>query len=92
MATYTTEELISSSKLIKNFWAYISKVSSHELDKIWVLKNNKLDAVIISWDTYDLFEELLEYIEIFDSIKDRVKSDDFIDWDELLKEFDLTVA
>jgi hypothetical protein len=48
MATYSTEELVSSSIISKNFGKYLSKISNKEIDKIGILKNNKLDAVILS--------------------------------------------
>jgi PHD/YefM family antitoxin component YafN of YafNO toxin-antitoxin module len=91
MTTYSTEELVSSSVISKNFWAYLSKISNNEIDKIWVLKNNKLDAVIISIETYDFFQELYEHIEIYNSIKDRLNNNDFIDWNTILKNFWISV-
>jgi PHD/YefM family antitoxin component YafN of YafNO toxin-antitoxin module len=62
--TYNTNELVPSSKIVRNFWFYLSKISNKELDKIWILRNNKLDAVIISQKNYDWFEEYLENNEI----------------------------
>lgn len=59
MANYTTDELVSSSKLSKNFWAYLSKISNNEIDKIWVLKNNKIVAVIISTEEYENLVRLI---------------------------------
>ncbi len=70
MSTYSTEELVSSSKLVKNFWWYLEKISNNQFEKIGILKNNKLEAVIISPETYDLFEDFLEDIEIS---KNRVR-------------------
>lgn len=86
MTTYSTDELVSSSTLIKNFWNYVAKVTNHELDKIWILKNNKLDAVIISKDTYEMFEEMLEHIDIYNSVKERLHSENkTISFEEMAK-------
>ena len=92
MTSYTTKELVSSSKMSKNFWSYISKISNNELEKIGILKNNNLWAVIISSDTYDFFIDLFEHIEIYNSIKERLnENDDFIDWDIVLNKFGLSI-
>lgn len=91
MTNYTTEELVSSSVISKNFGRYLSKISNNEIDKIWVLKNNKLDAVIISGETYDFFQDLFEHIEIYNSIKERLDDKDFVDWYTMLKKFWLSV-
>lgn len=64
MATYTTEELVSSSVISKNFGRYLSKISNNEIDKIWILKNNKLDAVIVSAEEYENMIDLLEDSEM----------------------------
>jgi len=91
MTHYTNDELVSSSVISKNFWAYLSKITNHELEKIWVLKNNKLDAVIISSDIYDFFQDLLEHAEIYDDIKERIEQEEFVNWEEVLKKFNLSV-
>ncbi|NDK07890.1 hypothetical protein EOM39_01430 [Candidatus Gracilibacteria bacterium] len=64
MVTYTTEELVSSSVISKNFGRYLSKISNNEIDKIGVLKNNKLDAVIMSASEYENIIDLLEDFEM----------------------------
>lgn len=91
MTTYSTDELVSSSVISKNFWAYLSKVSNNEIEKIWVLKNNKVDAVIIPVETYEYFQDLFEHIEIYNSIKERLDDNDFIDWNTMLKKFWLSI-
>ncbi len=91
MTTYSTDELISSSVISKNFWAYLSKVSNNEIEKIWVLKNNKVDAVIIPVETYEYFQDLFEHIEIYNSIKERLDDNYFVDWNTMLKIFWLSI-
>lgn len=59
MTTYSTDELVSSSVISKNFWAYLSKVSNNEIEKIWVLKNNKIVAVILSTEEYENLVKLI---------------------------------
>ena len=48
MVAYTQNELVSATEISKQFGEYISKVKNGLVDKIGVLKNNKLNAVILS--------------------------------------------
>ena len=91
MTSYTQDELISSSKIVKNFWSYLSKVSNNELEKIWILKNNTISWVLISGDMYEMFQEFMEHADIYNSIKDRLESGSKIEGDKLLEEFGLSL-
>ncbi len=98
MATYRTDELISSTDISKKFWTYLSLVNSWKIKKLWILKNNKIEAVILPWNIYemlwDYIENYLEDINIWKEIKNRIntKDNDFVDGYEVLKEFDLEVV
>ncbi|MDX9965700.1 hypothetical protein E0765_01630 [Sulfuricurvum sp. IAE1] len=50
MVAYKPNELMSSTDVAKNFGAVLSKLANHEVDKIGVLKNNKLDFVLMRND------------------------------------------
>ena len=53
MLTYKPNELMSSTDVAKNFGSVLAKLASHEVAKIGVLKNNKLDFVIMRNDEID---------------------------------------
>lgn len=53
MVAYKPNEMMSSTDVAKNFGAVLSKLSNHEVEKIGVLKNNKLDYVIMRNDELD---------------------------------------
>jgi hypothetical protein len=53
MLTYKPNELMSSTDIAKNFGSVLAKLASHEVTKIGVLKNNKLDFVILRNDEID---------------------------------------
>jgi len=91
MTTFTTEELVSSTNLVKNFWIYSEKINSWELDKIWVLKNNKLKLTIIPTETFSYYQDLAENLEIYKEIIDRQNKNDFVDADSILSKFNLSV-
>lgn len=80
--SYKTEELVSSSEITKNFDKYMSKLSSGDLEKIAVLKNNKIQAVIISPKIYEQMQDFLEHMEIAEIIKNRTRENDFANMSE----------
>ena len=76
MVTYTTNELISSSELAKKFGTYLSQLKDKSVEKLAVLKNNKVEAVIISKDEYESMTEALKEMEakeILSSIQNGLK-------------------
>ncbi|UTJ07790.1 type II toxin-antitoxin system Phd/YefM family antitoxin [Arcobacter roscoffensis] len=63
MVTYTADELIPSSELAKKFGTYLSQIKDHSVEKLAVLKNNKVEAVLISKDEYEVLKEALKQVE-----------------------------
>ena len=53
MQAYKRDEMISVTDLLKGFKKTLEKLSSHQLDKVAVMKNNKPEAVIVSVDEYE---------------------------------------
>ena len=75
MVAYTQNELVSATEISKQFGEYISRVKNGIVEKIGVLKNNKLNAVILSVDEYERLSvamDLLEDMKIYEEIKDRL--------------------
>ena len=93
MVTYSTNELISSSEFAKKFGTYLAQIQDNTVEKLAILKNNKVEAVIISKDKYESMKEALKEVEskkILKSIQSglddmksgKTKSIDKL-WDEL---------
>ncbi len=57
MLSYKPNEMMSSSDIAKNFGAVLTKLANHEVDKIGVLKNNKLDFVLMRNDELEIMIE-----------------------------------
>ena len=53
MKAYKRDEMISVTDLLKGFKTTLEKLTSHQLEKVAVMKNNKPEAVIISVDEYE---------------------------------------
>jgi len=96
MVAYTQQELVSATELSKQFGEYISKVKDGIVDKIGVLKNNKLNAVILSVDEYEKMAEALELLEdmqIYEQIQDRLNKPNkkLLDGNDVLKKHGLSL-
>lgn len=57
MITYTDNELVASSKIVKNFGSYLSKLKDGTTKKLAILKNNKIEAILISKSEYEELKE-----------------------------------
>ena len=76
MVTYGTNELIPSSEFAKKFGKYLTQIKDNSVDKLAILKNNKVEAVVISKDEYESMKEALKEVEakkILTSIKNGLK-------------------
>lgn len=95
MVAYTQDELASATEISKQFGEYISKVKNGLVDKIGVLKNNKLNAVILSVEEYERMSEamdLLEDMTIYEEIRERLDSNQkLLDGNDVLKQHGLSL-
>ena len=96
MVAYTQSELVSATELSKQFGEYISKVKNGLLDKIGILKNNKLNAVILSVSEYErmaLAETRLEELETTQMLQERLKTpkEEYLNGDDVLKRLNLSL-
>ena len=74
MIAYATNELISSSEFAKKFGSYLSQITNSAVDKLAILRNNKVEAVLVSKDEYERMKEALDFFEhqeIYDMIQER---------------------
>jgi hypothetical protein len=60
MAHYTREEIMSSSEVVRNFGAVLSSVVQHRREKVAIIRNNRLEAVLVAADVYERLERSSE--------------------------------
>ncbi len=87
MVAYTRDEIISATDLARNVSATLRSIVKHTKEKVAIMKNNKLEAVIIDIDEYERLKEayeLMEHMEIAKIVEER-KNSKTITFDELLK-------
>jgi len=63
MVLYATNELIASSMMAKKFGLYLEQVKTHSVEKLAILKNNKVEAVLVSKDEYEKMAQALKILE-----------------------------
>ncbi len=96
MVAYRQSELVSATEISKQFGEYISKIKDGSLSKIGILKNNKLNAVILSVEEYErmvIATKKLEEFEMYEEIEKRLKipKEDYIDGEDVLKRLNLSL-
>ncbi len=70
MISYTKDEIMTATDVVRNFSSVLKSISKKEKDKIVIVKNNNFDAVMISVDKY---EKLIEAMEILENIYKKTK-------------------
>lgn len=63
MVTYGANELISSSDFAKKFGSYLTQIKENSVEKLAILKNNKVEAVLISKEEFEKMSEALKLVE-----------------------------
>ncbi|SFV62720.1 hypothetical protein MNB_SV-13-1877 [hydrothermal vent metagenome] len=93
MIAYASHELIPSSEFAKKFGAYLAQIKNSSVEKLAILKNNKVEAVLVSKYEYEKMKEalaFLEHQEIYTLIKERTsKPYKTLSHKEMLKAFDI---
>jgi len=75
MVTYSTDELIPSSVFAKQFGSYLTQIRESAVEKLAILKNNKVEAVLISKNEYERMKMALDEREnqdIIDIVEKRL--------------------
>lgn len=63
MITYAANELVSSSDFAKKFGSYLTQIKENSVEKLAILKNNKVEAVMISKEEFEKMSEALKLVE-----------------------------
>lgn len=99
MVKYAQNELFSITDFTKQISSVVSSIKTHSLEKIGILKNNKLEAVVISTDEYErlkAFEEqieLAEHTQIYTTIEQRKETPitEYISEEDMAKKFGINL-
>jgi len=71
MVAYENDELIPSSEFANKFGMYLSQIKSNTVEKLAVLKNNHIEAVVVSKEDYEKMRDALVFQE-YSELKSRI--------------------
>ncbi len=97
MVKYAQNELFSITDFTKQIGSVVSSIKEHSLEKIGILKNNRLEAVVISTDEYERLKELeerfelAEHIEIYNMVQQRKDTPlfEYVSAEDMAKKFNI---
>jgi len=97
MVRYAQNELFSITDFTKQIGSVVKSIKEHSLEKIGILKNNKLEAVVISTDEYERLKEieamvaLAEHTQIYNLVEKRKETplSEYISMEDMAKKFDI---
>ena len=90
MVTFARNEIISSSQFVRSFASLLQRMTKSNDEKIAIVKNNQMQAVMIPIDEYERLATLAEKAEqksIFDTIQERkdTPTSEYISYDDAMK-------
>jgi len=90
MITYSKQELIPANEIAGNIGKFLNSIKNRCPDKIAIMRNNIPEAVLMPIDEYErLYEacELLEYLDIYKTVKDREQTpvEEYITHEEMIQ-------
>ena len=100
MVSYTQNELLSITDFTKSISKILGNLKEHSLEKVGILKNNKLEAVVISTQEYERLKELeelmntIEHKEIYNIVQNRINisKSDYISMEDMAKKFNIDTS
>ncbi len=93
MTSYTKDEIIPSTTITRNFGDILNRLSQKKLEKVAVIRNNKIEAVILTVESYEILNNmnsLEEQKELYNIIMQRMKNPEQVDFEDVLKEYNLS--
>ncbi len=92
MTSYTKDEIIPSTTITRNFGDILNRLSQKKLEKVAVIRNNKIEAVILPVESYEnlnKMKSLEEQKELDTIIMHRMTNPEKVDFEDVLKEYNL---
>jgi len=97
MVKYAQNELFSITDFTKQIGSAVSSIKEHTLEKIGILKNNRLEAVVISTDEYERLKEieeqvtLAEHSSIYKAVEERKDTplSEYVSMEDMAKKFNI---
>ena len=97
MVQYAQNELLSITDFTKSISSIVKNIKNNMFDKVGILKNNKLEAVLISTSEYERlksYEDIIENSEnqeLLKIAKDRLNTpiNEYVSLEEMANKFNI---
>lgn len=63
MATFSKDEIYTATEVVENFSTMLEKTKKSENGKVVIVKNNKFEAVLLSFEEYERLNEAVMLLE-----------------------------
>ncbi|WP_309500013.1 hypothetical protein [Sulfurovum sp.] len=63
MVSYKNDELVPASEFPKKFGFYLSQITSKKVEKLAILKNNRIEAIFLSKEEYENLKSAYDDIQ-----------------------------
>ena len=63
MTSFTQDEVISATDVVRNFSSELKSLISGEKEKLVIVKNNRFEAIIIPIEEYERMSEAVKILE-----------------------------
>lgn len=73
MATFSKDEIFTATQVVRNFSQILSKISSAQMKRAFIVKNNAFEAVLLNIDEY---ERLSNAVNLLETLYSNRKRDD----------------
>jgi len=99
MVKYAKNELYSITDFTKQIGTVVKSIKENSFEKIGILKNNKLEAVVISTDEYERLKEieeqvtLAEHNSIYKAVEERKDTPlcEYVSMEDMAKKFNIDI-
>ena len=97
MVSYTQNELLSITDFTKSISKILGDIKERTVEKVGVLKNNKLEAVVISTQEYERLKQIeelmnnIEHKEIYEIVQSRINTSKsgYVSLNDMAKKFNI---
>ncbi|AJC92286.1 putative toxin-antitoxin system, antitoxin component, Phd/YefM family [Campylobacter subantarcticus LMG 24377] len=63
MATFSKDEIYTATEVVRNFSTMLEKTKKSENGRLVIVKNNKFEAVLLSFEEYERLNEAVALLE-----------------------------
>lgn len=75
VATFSKDEVFTATEVVRNFSQILTRVSSAEMKRAFIVKNNRFEAVLLNMDEYERLSEAVVLLEAFYDAKRKKEED-----------------